>query len=79
MVQQMKSSGHFIYITLNCIAVAIATGLVTVIMLIAVVLLINHQTTTAAINTVSRPGNEVRSTCLVYYNNTSINHDTRPG
>ena len=51
-------------ITLNCIMVAIATGLLTVIMLVAAVLLINSRATVTAEPAQPRPCADVAAACL---------------
>ena len=66
------------YITLNCIVVAIAAGLITSVMLIAVVLLINSRTTSADINSVSVSCSDGRAPCQAHYINAFINDNTRP-
>lgn len=63
------------YITLNCIAVAIVTGLVTVLMLTAVVLLLNNRTTAAVMHEKPWSCSDDNTPCLVYQNNGRLNHD----
>lgn len=64
-------------ITLNCIAVAIVTGLVTVITLIAVVLVINSGTATADVYPATPACGDGDTPCLVYHRKGKNNDDTR--